>query len=108
MTDLPLVTKDTLDRLGEQREFLRRKMVVKAVRVVGPFRVETQEGVVACENGWVAIDASGFPYPIAEGEFELLYTDDVNEMLSQIPGPLLEMEMARRSFVGGPSIDLDA
>lgn len=43
--------------------------VFHAVRVEGPFTVETSDGPVRCEDGWLAIDDQGNPYPIPEDEF---------------------------------------
>lgn len=57
---------------GTWDEF-RKKVTTRAVRVHGPFTVETSEGPLHCEDGWLAVDARGYPYPIAAGEFELIY-----------------------------------
>jgi hypothetical protein len=43
------------------------------VRIDGPFVVETSEGTVMCEDGWLAVDARGYPYPIADDEQVLIY-----------------------------------
>lgn len=60
----------TKENLGdhEDLEFLQfRKLgFTEAARVSGTFEVETTEGKMRCRNGWIAIDAKGNPYPIAD------------------------------------------
>lgn len=51
----------------------RRRVPVRAIRMPGPFTVETSNGTVSCSNGYLAVDARGFPYPIDALEFELIY-----------------------------------
>lgn len=48
----------------------------RAVRVAGPFRVMTSESEnepFLCEDGYLAVDARGYPYAIAVDEFKLIY-----------------------------------
>jgi hypothetical protein len=50
----------------------RKKVLTKAVRIDGPFRVITSESEnepFYCEDGYLAID----PYAIAKEEFEKIY-----------------------------------
>lgn len=54
-------------------EVFRKKVPTRAIRMDGPFVVETSEGPLRCADGWVAVDARGYPYPIAAEEFELIY-----------------------------------
>lgn len=54
-------------------ELYRKVALTRAMRMDGPFLVETSEGPLRCEDGWLAVDARGYPYPIAAGEFELIY-----------------------------------
>lgn len=51
----------------------RKKALTSAVRIEGPFVVETSEGPLRCADGFLAIDARGYPYPIAADEFALIY-----------------------------------
>jgi hypothetical protein len=51
----------------------RKTQPIEAVRVDGPFTVETREGTVHCEDGWLALDSEGYPYPIAADEFDQVY-----------------------------------
>jgi hypothetical protein len=51
----------------------RKKVSTRAMRIDGPFTVETSEGTLRCEDGYLAIDARGYPYPIALDEFALIY-----------------------------------
>lgn len=51
----------------------RKRVETRAVRIEGPFMVETSEGPLTCQDGWLAMDARGYPYPIAADEFALIY-----------------------------------
>jgi hypothetical protein len=51
----------------------RKKSVTMMSRVEGPFKVQTQEGVVECDDGWVALDEEGWPYPISVSVQEKSY-----------------------------------
>jgi hypothetical protein len=47
--------------------------VTRAVRMSGYFEVWTREGLMSCDDGWLALDSKGNPYPIAADEFERIY-----------------------------------
>lgn len=51
----------------------RKRHLTPAIRVEGPFKVETREGTLECPDGWLAVDSEGFPYPIADSEFRRIY-----------------------------------
>ena len=51
----------------------RKAVLTSATRIHGPFAVETSEGMMTCQDGYLAVDARGYPYPIATDEFELIY-----------------------------------
>lgn len=51
----------------------RKKVTTRAVKIDGPFTVQTSEGPLHCEDGYLAVDARGYPYPIATEEFNLIY-----------------------------------
>ncbi len=53
----------------------KKKVFIEAVRMVGPFTIETSEGTLTCKDGYVAVDARGYPYPIAKEEFDLIYEE---------------------------------
>lgn len=54
-----------------------RKVAVRsATRMTGPFTVETSEGPLTCEDGYLAHDARGYPYPIAAEEFSRIYVEE--------------------------------
>jgi hypothetical protein len=57
------------ERSGEYR----KRVTTRACRIEGPFVVDTSEGPLRCADGWLALDARGYPYPIAADEFELIY-----------------------------------
>lgn len=51
-----------------------RKLVpTDMVRIQGPFTAITSDGPAFCEDGWLAIDARGYPYPIDAGEQAIIY-----------------------------------
>lgn len=54
----------------------QKKVATRAIRVSGPFRVMTSESEnepFLCEDGYLAVDARGYPYAIAADEFALIY-----------------------------------
>jgi hypothetical protein len=46
-----------------------------AARVEGAVEVETSEGTMTCEDGWLAFDSAGNCYPIADGVFRKTYEE---------------------------------
>jgi hypothetical protein len=63
----------------------------RATRMTGPFTVETSEGPLRCEDGYLAMDARGYPYPIATDEFELIYRPvDPDEPVVPEPAPFMK------------------
>jgi hypothetical protein len=71
--DLPHYRLENVGNLDLGFEAYRKTALTKAVRVDGPFVVESREGKLVCEDGYLAIDAHGWPYPIARDEFEAIY-----------------------------------
>lgn len=61
---------------GEWREF-RKVAPTRMIRIEGPFAVQIHgqgpESVVTCDDGWVGLDARGYPYPIDVDEQALIY-----------------------------------
>jgi hypothetical protein len=53
----------------------RKKVNTTAMRIKGPFRVHTSEGPLTCKDGWLCFDARGYPYPVADDEFQLIYEE---------------------------------
>lgn len=51
----------------------RKRVLTRAMRVHGPFEVETSEGVLSCQDGWLALDSQDNPYPISDQEFRAIY-----------------------------------
>lgn len=73
---VPAYTKQSLEAAVPGPAFLlyRKKTLTAAVRHEGPFECVTSEGNVArCEDGYLAIDQAGYPYPINKEEFERTY-----------------------------------
>lgn len=62
-------TEKELENFNEYR----KKVTTKAMRIEGPFAVKTREGELTCQDGYLAVDAHGYPYPIAKEEFDAIY-----------------------------------
>ena len=56
-------TRDNLPESG-WISYIKR-VPTEMIRIEGPFDVQTREGLMHCENGYLALDADGYPYPIA-------------------------------------------
>ena len=87
-TGLPVYRKDQFP--GRRLEGLGFTQFIKtsptwAMRITGAFQVETSEGTLTCQDGWLAIDARGYPYPIAADEFAQIYMPQ-GELLAGQPG----------------------
>lgn len=68
---LPRFTRESLP-LGDWQYF-RKKTTTQMIRITGPFVVETREGPLVCDDGWLALDSKGSPYPIAADEQAVIY-----------------------------------
>ena len=51
----------------------RKHALTKALRINGSFQVETTEGTISCQDGYLCVDSRGYPYPVAKDEFEKIY-----------------------------------
>ena len=91
----------TADNLpdGDWRTY-RKTQPIEAMHMDEPFTVQTREGVVKCESGWLAKDSDGQPYPIADDEFENVYEPeapaDPAEPASDVPADDDVDDYARR------------
>lgn len=54
---------------GVRFEPYRKKAPTYAIRIEGKFVVQTSDGLVQCDDGWLALDSRGYPYPIDADEF---------------------------------------
>lgn len=71
---LPLYSENNLPE-GDWGEF-RKIATTRMIRIDGPFRVATSESEnepFLCEDGWLAIDARGYPYALAASEQAQIY-----------------------------------
>ncbi len=66
-------SKDNLPSDPSTWDLWRKKVLTKATRINGPFVVRTSEGPLECKDGWLCVDARGYPYPVADNEFRLIY-----------------------------------
>jgi hypothetical protein len=71
LRDVQVFSREVLPA-GNYRIY-RKRVFTHAVRVIGPFTVQTREGQLFCADGYLAIDSAGYPYPIAAEEFERVY-----------------------------------
>ena len=61
----------TKENLPDGFNHYRKTHITQAVRIDGPFRVKTIDGAfVFCDDGWLALDSRGYPYPINNVVFE--------------------------------------
>lgn len=68
------ISREGVKIIKEHGPLWRKRKVTAAVRIIGPFSVEShQEGVLSCADGYLAVDESGWPFPINLDEFEALY-----------------------------------
>ena len=74
MITVDTLMSDDVYSLGEWKLY-KKKTRTQACRIDGPFEVKTTEGIMKCEDGYLAIDARGYPYPIAKDEFDLIYEE---------------------------------
>ena len=51
----------------------QKKVKTQAAKIEGPFTVETFEGTLTCQDGYLCLDARGYPYPVATDEFAMIY-----------------------------------
>lgn len=87
--ELPLITLAELpvDRIAWGT--YRKMALTRAIKMSGPFAVETSESDQApfvCDDGYLAMDARGYPYAIATEEFEQIYKPD-GEAVPVDPAP---------------------
>ncbi len=69
----PVFSTDNLPEIG-WKEY-RKKVSTRMMKISGPFVVQTSEGLFRCEDGYLAIDARGYPYAIATNEHALIYEE---------------------------------
>jgi hypothetical protein len=73
------VTADGATAISQWMPLWRKRTLTRAIRMIGPFTVETREGELRCPDGYLAIDSEGWPYPIARSEFEAIYEPATEE-----------------------------
>ncbi len=70
---IPRFSPNVLPHPADNWTEWRKKVTTRMVRIDGPFIVDTSEGPLRCADGWLAMDARGYPYPIAADEQALIY-----------------------------------
>ena len=68
-------SKDNLPEMGAGWKQFQKKVPTLMIRIDEPFVVKTSEGPLKCEDGWLAVDARGYPYPLADDEKDLIYEE---------------------------------
>lgn len=71
----PFQKGDKPEMIPAEFKLYRKKVSTLAARMDGPFEVKTTEGTLRCEDGWLAFDSRGYPYPIAADEFAQIYQE---------------------------------
>lgn len=72
----PDFTRENVEwTMAEHARLYRKTALTRAVRIKGPFTVLTREGPLPCPDGYLAVDAHGWPYPIAADEFAAIYEE---------------------------------
>jgi len=71
--DLNVFSMTNLPSDSDSWPTYQKKVPTRAIKINGPFEVETSEGPLKCRDGYLALDARGYPYPIATEEFDLIY-----------------------------------
>lgn len=88
-------SKDNIPEENAGWDVYRKTALTSAVRLLMPFTVETSEGPLHCEDGYLAKDARGYPYPIAADEFELIYvlaeSDNDGDEVDIIPDAVMKL-----------------
>ena len=69
------VSKDMPPSRWDKAKTYQKVALTKAVKMDGPFIVDTSEGPLTCEDGYCAMDARGYYYPIATEEFDKIYVE---------------------------------
>ena len=70
---IPTYDTDNLPSDPAKWAEFRKHALTRMVRIDGPFVVDMPEGPAPCDDGWLAIDARGIPYPIAADEQSQIY-----------------------------------
>ncbi len=69
---LPVYTSDCLPENNWGR--YRKNGVTRMARIDGPFAARTLDGNIAfCDDGWLAVDRQGHPYPVADAAHTGVY-----------------------------------
>lgn len=74
-TQRSLKNPDELADAGLEFKPHRKKAITQIARVEGQFTCMTSNGPVQCDNGYVAIDRDGYPYPISVKAFDEAYVE---------------------------------
>lgn len=72
---MTIFTRINIPGSDQEWRTYQKKVKTRAIRITGAFVVETSEGPLRCNDGYLAIDARGYPYPIAADEFALIYEE---------------------------------
>lgn len=75
MKDKLVITKENVKEFMMKAREFKKKVTTRAVRMTEPFQVDTSEGPLHCPDGWLAMDKRGYPYPIHDDEFKLIYEE---------------------------------
>ena len=68
------ITEEDLKNIKDWKIY-KKKVNTKAIRMNESFIVKTSEGLFECKDGYLAMDARGYPYAIDKKEFEMIYRE---------------------------------
>ncbi len=76
MNEEPVFSTDNLPSNPDRWTLYRKTALTRMTRIAGPFTVQTREGPLHCDNGFLAMDAHGNFYPIAADEQAAIYREE--------------------------------
>jgi hypothetical protein len=71
----PTITKENLPivQIADGWQEYVKVTPTQMLRMKGPFTCVTKEGPVTCDDGFLAVDAEGFPYPVVKTIHDATY-----------------------------------
>lgn len=88
-----LIVKEDYEQLKGFLQPYQKVGSTEMMRIEGPFKCLTQGGEAYCEDGWVAFDSEGYPYPVATTVHEETYKPAAKptELSCLVKNKLLEL-----------------
>ena len=96
---VPCYSRENMpEGFDENADEFRKTTTIKAVKIAGPFAVQVDGdpgNTISIEDGYLALDSRGYPYPIATAEFEGIYAEvgsknEIKVLLAQLRPAIAE------------------